>query len=97
MAYSFRHTNPELAGVIIREKVRCSRPNCRCMRKNKPHKWYYYLYWRDYPKNGILRKQYIPRVEVRRLRLKIKSAKIKDMKEKKIYQFYLKSFKQLFL
>lgn len=97
MAYSFRHTNPKLAGVIIREKVRCNRPNCRCMRQNKLHRWYYYLYFRDYQNNGKLKKQYIPRVEVKKLRRKIKSKKAKDTEEKKNYQFHLKLFNQLFL
>ena len=95
MAYSFRHTNPELAGVLVKEKVRCGRPNCRCVRQNKPHKWYYYLYWRDYQNNRILRKKYIPRGEVEKLRKQIKSMKVKDMEEKTNLLYYSKLFKEL--
>jgi len=95
MAYSFRHTSPELAGVLIKEAVRCGKPNCRCMRQNKPHKWYYYLYWRDYRNNGILRKRYVPKSEIRKLRQNIKSAKTKDMEEKQTFKTYLDLIKQL--
>lgn len=95
MAYSFRHTSPELAGVLIKERVRCGKPNCRCMRQKRLHKWYYYLYWRDYRNNGILRKQYVPKSEIRKLRHNIKSAKTKDMEEKRTYRTYINLLKQL--
>ena len=79
MAYSFRHTNPMLAGTLIKEKVRCGKENCRCVRKQQLHKWYHYLYWRDYQNNGLLRKMYVPRDEVAELKRKIKTAKSKDI------------------
>jgi hypothetical protein len=93
MAYSFRHTNPRLTGVIIKEKVRCGRKNCRCVRENKLHGWYYYLYWRE---GKILKKSYIPKTEIDQLKQKIKQAKWKDMKDKKILKEYMKLFRQLF-
>lgn len=96
MAYSFRHTNPELAGVLVKERVRCGKANCRCARENRLHKWYYYLYWRDYKNDAVLKKRYIPRSEVRKLRQTIKTAKNKDMGEKVNWASYLKLFKQLF-
>jgi hypothetical protein len=96
MAYSFRYANPQLAGVIIREKVRCGRPNCRCAHRNHRHGWYYYLYWRDRENGAILRKRYIRRSEVKKLRQKIRIAKFKDKKEKMAYQSYMKLFKQFF-
>lgn len=96
MAYSFRHTNPELAGVLIREKVRCGRPNCRCMRQNKLHGWYFYLYWRDYTNGGILRKQYIPRNKMDRLKQKIELAKAEDIKEKQEVETLIKWFDQIY-
>ena len=43
MAYSFRHTEPELAGVLVKEGVCCGKQNCRCVKDGKLHKWYYYL------------------------------------------------------
>ena len=91
MAYSFKHTNPRLTGVLIKEKVRCGKPNCRCMRHNRLHQWYYYLYWRDY---GVLRKEYVPRAELVKLRRKIKTVKTKDMEEKANLKLYLKLLSQ---
>ena len=82
MAYSFRHTDSKLAGTLVREKVICGRPNCRCMKLKEPHKWYYYLYWRDYQNKGKLRKMYVPKDKVSSLNEKIKVAKTKDMEEK---------------
>lgn len=95
MAYSFRHTSPKLAGVIIKEAVRCGKSNCRCMRQKRLHKWYYYLYWRDYENKGILRKQYVPKSEILKLRQNIKSAKTKDMKEKQTFKTYINLLNQL--
>ena len=95
MAYSFRHTNPELAGVLVREKVRCGKQNCRCVRLKRLHKWYYYLYWRDYRNKAILKKRYVPKSEIRRLRRNIKSAKEKDMKEKSDLRFFMAIFNKL--
>lgn len=96
MAYSFRHTNPRLVGAIVKEKIRCGKQNCRCVKEKRLHKWYYYLYWRDYQNKGKLRKQYIRRLEVQKLRKKIKSMKTKDMEEKVKFRFYLKLFRQMF-
>ena len=95
MAYSFRHTNPELAGVLIKEKVRCGKLNCRCMRLKQLHKWYYYLYWRDYRNNAVLKKRYVPRNEVRKLRRKLKSIKTKDMEEKYRIRLLVAMFNKL--
>ena len=92
MAYSFRHTNSELAGVLIKEKVRCGKQNCRCVRLKRPHKWYYYLYWRDYLNGAKLRKSYVPKADVGKLRRKMKLAKEKDMQEK----YRLKIFTAIF-
>jgi hypothetical protein len=93
MAYSFRHTNPRLAGVIIKEKVSCGKPNCRCMRENKLHGWYYYLYWREGKK---LKKGYLHRSEVKRMRREISKRKAKDSENKIILRELIKSFKDLF-
>ena len=93
MAYSFRHTNPRLTGVIIKEKIRCGRQNCHCGHDNRLHGWYYYLYWRE---GGKLKKQYVSRSEVRDLRLQIKKLKTKDSAEKINFREYLKLFKELF-
>lgn len=95
MSYSFRHTNPELAGVLVKEKVRCNRPNCRCMRRNQPHGWYYYLYWRDYRADGKLKKLYVPKKDVQKTKQKITSIKTKDRQEKINLQSYLNLIKQL--
>jgi len=83
MAYSFRHTNPRLSGTIIGEFVCCGRRNCRRCQRGPAHGPYAYLYWRDYDHDGILRKEYIPRVMVESLRREIKSMKAEDMSEKR--------------
>ena len=83
MAYSFRHTNPELGGVIIKEKVKCGKKNCLCAKgREHYHGGYNYLYWKDYKNKGILRKRYIPQNEARSLSSKIKNAKDNDYAEK---------------
>jgi len=95
MAYSFRHTNPELAGAIIKEKIRCGKQNCRCVRLKRLHKWYYYLYWRDYPNESKLKKSYVPKIDVRKLRRKMKLAKAKDNREKYRLKFFMAIFNKL--
>ena len=92
MTYSFRHTNPELTGTIVKEKVRCGKSNCRCMKQNKSHKWYYYLYWR---KGKLLKKYYLPKTKVRTLKRKIILAKTKDKEEKNRLKFYQELYKQI--
>ena len=77
MSYTFRYENPRLGGIIIKEAVKCGKPNCRCA-KGRPHKWYYYLYWRDYQDRGQLKKEYIKKDEVNKLKKKIKETTSKD-------------------
>jgi hypothetical protein len=95
MAYSFRHTSPELAGVLIKEKVRCGKQNCRCVRLKRLHKGYYYLYWRDYRNNAKLKKSYVPKSKIRKLRQNIKSAKAKDRQEKYRLRLFTAIFNKL--
>jgi hypothetical protein len=95
MTYSFRHTDPMLAGTLVKEKVKCGRKNCRCARGKKLHGWYYYLYWRDYPNGGTLKKDYVPRADVKILENAIKAAKKKDNEEKSVLQICRQLFKQL--
>ena len=83
MTYSFRYIRPKLTGTIVKEKVKCGKPNCRC-NKGKPHKYYFYHYFRRLLK-GVwrLNKQYIAKNKVKYLRKKIKLAKEKENKIKK--------------
>ena len=85
MSYTFRYENPKLGGVIVREAVKCGKPNCRCA-KGELHKWYYYLYWRDYRDRGQLKKNYIGKEEVNKLRRRIKQAKSRDEQIKVDFQ-----------
>lgn len=94
MAYSFRHTSPELAGVLVKEKVRCGRPNCRCMRLKQLHGWYCYLYWRDYANGSKLRKRYVPKIKVKELNQRLELAKAEDIKEKQEIKMLTKWFNQ---
>lgn len=76
--YSFRYSDPKLAGVIVREAVRCGKRNCRCA-QGRPHRWYYYLYYRVPTAEGWkLKKEYVPRDQVRVVRKKIRAAKAQD-------------------
>ena len=77
MSYTFRYENPKLGGVIIKEAVKCGKPNCRCA-KGELHKWYYYLYWRDYQDRGQLKKNYIRKDEANKLKRRIKQVKNRD-------------------
>lgn len=74
MAYQYREYYPEELGTVRLEKVKCGKPNCRCA-KGKKHKAYY-LYYRDYSTDERrLRKKYIPKAEVRKLKRKIQLRK----------------------
>lgn len=76
--YSFRHTQPELAGTIIEEKIRCGHDECRCSKRGLLHNAFY-LYWRE---DGKLHKRYVPKKDVFQLKLKIELAKLEDKEEK---------------
>jgi len=50
-------TIPEkLPGTVIAQRVRCGKPNCRCVR-GELHGPYWYRFWRD--DRGRLHKQYV--------------------------------------
>jgi hypothetical protein len=53
-----------LPGVVCRQWVKCGRPVCRCARGNL-HGPYFYRFWRE---NGRLRKVYVPRAELEKVR-----------------------------
>jgi len=76
--YSFRHTQPELAGTIIEEKICCGHAGCHCAKRELRHNAFY-LYWRE---GGRLRKRYVPKKDVFQLKLKIELAKMEDKEEK---------------
>ncbi len=76
--YSFRYSDPKLAGVIVKEAVRCGKRNCRCA-QGRPHRWYYYLYYRVLTERGWkLKKEYVPKARVRALRSRIRAAKAQE-------------------
>ena len=53
-----------LPGAVCKQWVRCGRSNCRCSRE-KLHGPYYYRFWRE---GGRLRKQYVKRSDVEKVR-----------------------------
>jgi hypothetical protein len=57
------HKTP-LAGVVLPEWVRCGKPNCRCA-GGELHGPYFYRFWRE---GGRLRKEYVKRSELVRVR-----------------------------
>lgn len=76
--YSTRYKDPKLAGVIIKEAVKCGKPNCKCA-KGKLHKWYYYLYYRElFNGEWKLKKEYISRNKVKYMRKKISQIKSEE-------------------
>ena len=76
--YSVRYKDPKLAGVIIKEAVKCGKPNCRCA-DGRLHKWYYYLYYRGLVNEGWkLKKEYVPRNKVKYMRRKINRIKSEE-------------------
>ena len=76
--YSVRYKDPKLVGVIIKEAVKCGKPNCRCT-GGRLHKWYYYLYYRGLVnERWKLRKEYVPRNKVKYMRRKISQIKSED-------------------
>jgi len=77
MAYdlALRDYKPKELGIVRLEKVKCGKPNCRCAR-GKKHKAYY-LYYRDYDETlkRVLKKEYVPRQEVKQRKRKIQLMK----------------------
>ena len=53
-----------IAGVVCEQWVRCGKPNCHC-RSGRKHGPYFYRFWRQ---DGKLKKEYIRRAEVDRVR-----------------------------
>jgi hypothetical protein len=94
MAYSFRHTDPRLTGVIVEESVSCGRQNCACKGHKRLHEGYFYLYWRDYLNDGKLRKEYVRQADVEKLRGEIREAKARDVEEKVCLRDFLELYKQ---
>jgi len=56
-----------LCGSLIREVKQCGKPRCRCL-TGQPHGPYWYRRWRE---GGRLRRQYVPRDQVGRVRTAI--------------------------
>lgn len=58
----------ELKGSLHAEYVRCGKANCRCAsgREDDRHGPYWYRYWRD--EDGTLRKAYVSRKDLDRVR-----------------------------
>jgi hypothetical protein len=53
-----------LPGVVLGQRVRCGRPNCRCARGDL-HGPYHFRFWRE---GGRLRKAYVKRSELEEVR-----------------------------
>ncbi len=83
-----------MAGTLIKEKVRCGRPNCYCSKREKVHEANY-LYWRDYPNGGKLRKRYVPKKDVVRLTIAMAVAKSEDKQEKSVLRELGEHFEQI--
>jgi len=53
-----------LPGSVCPQFRRCGKPNCHCA-SGELHGAYFYRFWRE---NGKLKKEYVPRAEVERVR-----------------------------
>lgn len=75
-----RPTNSRVTGVVIKERVKCGKPNCKCTR-GELHGGYYYHYFRVF-KNGksTLKKNYVPKNNVKKLKQQIKQTRDTDKK-----------------
>lgn len=61
-----------LVGVVCQQWVRCGRANCRCQ-YGKLHGPYFYRFWRQ---AGRLRKAYVPRADVDRVRAECEARRL---------------------
>jgi hypothetical protein len=83
--YNLRYSNPRLSGNIIRAKRKCGKANCRCSQSKKYLHPYYYLEYKELVNGRWKRKrEYVSKSKVRALRAKIKRAKQKENRDKKI-------------
>jgi len=72
-----------MTGVVIKQTIKCGTPGCKCNR-GKPHKWYYYLFYRQWDgARWKMKKEYVPRKKVKALRRKIRRWKNRDREEKR--------------
>ena len=69
-----------LPGAVCEQWVRCGRANCRCARGEK-HGPYFFRFWRE---DGRLRKQYIKRPDVDRVRAECEERRSEARLEKQI-------------
>lgn len=82
MSYQARFTKPEHTGVVIKEQVKCGKPNCRCA-SGALHKWYFYHYFRVSNKGKwFLKKRYVPQRKVKELKQVISQTKKAEDREK---------------
>jgi hypothetical protein len=100
MSYQARFTKPEHTGIVIKEQVKCGKPNCRCA-NGKLHKWYFYHYFRVSNKGKwFLKKKYVQKGKVKELKQvinKTKEAKDREKNEadkQRLYLLGLKLFKE---
>jgi hypothetical protein len=79
-----------MTGVVIKEKVKCGKPGCRCAR-GKLHGWYYYVYYREWDgARWRLRKEYVQRSKAKILRRKIRRWKRRDLEKRRYDELLLK-------
>jgi len=69
--------DPFLFGSIIRQRVACGKPNCKCVLKNEKHEAYY-LKWREkdlFTNISKLRKKYLKKSEIEQVRAELYTQK----------------------
>jgi antibiotic biosynthesis monooxygenase (ABM) superfamily enzyme len=81
MAYSFRYEYPQKAGCLVKENIRCGHENCYCIERKRFHEGWY-LYYRDYPTGGKLKKKYVAKNRIWEYIMLIYLAKYNDLKHR---------------
>jgi len=62
---------------LVRERVKCGKPSCRCVRglRHGPYTFLRYHYWDDIAGRDRYAREYVPRSELRRVRRWIRRAR----------------------
>lgn len=69
---------------LVRERVRCGKSSCRCLRGEKHGPYYYLRYeeWDPQARDYRYRREYVPKKEVRRVRRWISTDRARDLRSR---------------
>lgn len=64
----YQSTPTNSFGSVFRQEIKCGKSNCHCLKGKKHRAYYHYYYERDNSGNLILKKMYVQKNELKRLR-----------------------------